>query len=492
MRFSEYRQYDAIGLAALVAAGEVSASELLRVALDSAQQQAKLNTIVMPMFDIARERAKQPLSGAFAGVPFLVKDLMQEYAGVPTAMGNKALKEARFTPDAHSEMTRRWLDAGLVVAGRTNTPEFGRKAITEPDAWGATRNPWNTDHIPGGSSGGSAAAVAAGIVPAAGANDGGGSIRIPAACCGLFGLKPGRGRTPLGPAAGEDMHGAVINHVLTRSVRDSAALLDVECGSETASLFHVAPPATSYQEAIKQAPDTLCIAFSSQSPIGTPVDDEARQALEDAAQLLQSLGHRVEMAEPPIDGLQLAQDFLVMWMVDTALHVDRVKALTGCGNEGFELDTLALAMMGRRYSATDYAEAYHRWLQYSQQMNAFLEQYDLFMTPALAAPPAKIGEIATPKWQQYAMRMLMKSGSFGLVAKSGMIEKMAVENLRWVPFTQLANLTGVPAMSVPLHWCQNGLPLGVQFVGPHGGETLLLQLAAQLEKAQPWFDQVPE
>lgn len=443
------------------------------------------------MDDVAADRAKSNLSGPFAGVPFLLKDLMQEYAGVPTAQGNRALKQANYTPDFSAEVVTRWLQAGLVPFGRTNTPEFGAKGITEPEAWGATRNPWNPDYIPGGSSGGSAAAVAAGIVPVAGGNDGGGSIRIPAACCGLFGLKPGRGRTPMGPDIGEDLHGAVTNHVLSRSVRDSAALLDVAAGPETASLFHVNSPTAPYAELMQQAPGKLKIGFTTRSPIGTAVDPEAVKAVEKTAKLLQSLGHEVEEAEPAIDGKQMGMDFLSMWFVHAAHIVDEVTRQTGCGKDGFELDTLGMAAMGRALRASEYVESYFRTLKYTRQLGEFFQQYDLFMTPTLAAPPAKIGEIATPVWQQHALKWVLRTHTSGLMLKSGMIDKMAEENLKWVPFTQLANLTGVPAMSVPLHWCENGLPLGTQFVGWHDSEGLLLQLAAQLEQAQPWFDKVP-
>src|SRR5688572_23616063 len=251
MRFEEYRKHDGLGLADLVARREVNASELLEVAIARAEAvNPKLNAVIIPMHDIARARAKESLSGPFAGVPFLTKDLFQEYGGVRTAFGCKALKAAGYTAVEHAEITARWLRAGTVIFGRTNTPEFGAKAITEPDAWGPCRNPWNPDHTPGGSSGGSASAVAAGIVPMAGANDGGGSIRLPAGMCGLFGIKPGRGRTPWGPLYGELMHGAAMNHILSRSVRDSAAMLDATHGPELGSLYRIEPPERPYIEEV--------------------------------------------------------------------------------------------------------------------------------------------------------------------------------------------------------------------------------------------------
>ncbi|MGH8530571.1 MAG: amidase, partial [Nevskiales bacterium] len=282
MNFEEYRKQDGLGLAQLVARREVTPSELLEVAIARAEAvNPKLNAIIIPMHEIARERAKQALAGPFAGVPFLTKDLFQEYAGVQTAYGCKGLKAANIKAPVHSEITARWLKAGTVIFGRTNTPEFGAKGITEPDAWGPTRNPWNTDHVPGGSSGGSASAVSAGVVPMAGANDGGGSIRIPAAHCGLFGIKPGRGRTPWGPQYGELMHGAAMNHIVSRSVRDSAAMLDATHGPEIGSLYHIAPPERPYLEEVTRDPGKLRVGFSTRSPIGSKVHPEAIQAVQD-------------------------------------------------------------------------------------------------------------------------------------------------------------------------------------------------------------------
>ena len=293
--FKEYGNYDALGLAELIRRGEVTAAEALEAALARADAvNPKLNAIIIPMHDIARSRAKEKLDGPFAGVPFLTKDLFQEYAGVRTAYGCKALKDANYTATEHSEITRRWLASGAVIFGRTNTPEFGAKGITEPDAWGPTRNPWNLAHVPGGSSGGSAAAVAAGIVPMAGGNDGGGSIRLPAGHCGLFGLKPGRGRTPWGPTYAEMMHGAAMNHVLTRSVRDSAAMLDATHGPEIGSMYRIEPPERPYLQEVTREPGRLKIGFTMKSPIGTDVHPEAVIAVQKAAQLLGSLGHHVE------------------------------------------------------------------------------------------------------------------------------------------------------------------------------------------------------
>lgn len=489
---ADYMKHDGLGLAGLVQKKEVSAAELLEAAIQRAEQvNPRLNALITPMYEIARKRAQEKLDGPFAGVPFLVKDLFQEYAGVPTAYGCQALKAAKYTPTEHAEITARWLKAGTVIFGRTNTPEFGAKGITEPDAWGPARNPWNTDHTPGGSSGGSAAMVAAGVVPLAGGNDGGGSIRLPAGHCGLFGLKPGRGRTPWGPQYGELMHGAAMNHVLTRSVRDSAAMLDATHGPELSSLFHIAPPERPYLEEVGRAPGKLRIGFTQKSPIGTAVDPEAVKAVQDAAKLLESLGHHVEEAEPQIDGMQLAMDFIVMWFANCASTVDAIKKQVGCGNEGFELDTRAMAAFGHKTRASAYVDGYLRWSEYTRKLAEFHQKYDLLMTPTMALPPARVGQIVTPASQQFALRIVLALGLEGLVLSSGLVEKMARENLKWVPFTQLGNLTGAPAMSVPLHWTAGGLPLGVHFVAPHSGEGLLFRLAGQLEQAKPWADKRP-
>jgi len=492
MNFEEYRQHDALGLAARVAAGEVSAAELLELAIERAEAvNPAVNGLIIPLYEQARERAAGALSGPFAGVPMLVKDLFQEIGGAPAYFGNKALKKADFRAPEDSELVRRWKAAGLVPFGRTNTPEFGSKGVTEPEAYGPTRNPWNLQHTPGGSSGGSAALIAAGVVPMAGGNDGGGSIRIPAACCGLFGLKPGRGRTPWGPEFVEALHGISVNHVLSRSVRDSAAALDATHGDEHGALFHIAPPQRSYLSELERDPAPLKIGFSTRSPIGTPVSPEAVKAVEGAARLLESLGHQVEEATPEIDMLAMSMDWLGIWFAKCASEVERVKELTGCGDEGFELDTLALAAFGHATRADAYLNFYQRSQLYSRQLADFHGRYDFWMTPTLAMEPAAIGAADTPPWQQRILKVVLKLRAETLIMKSGMIEQMAKENMKYVPFTQLANFTGVPAMSVPLHWCASGLPLGVQFVGTHGDEGKLLCLAGQLEKAQPWFQRTP-
>ncbi|MFD6895575.1 amidase [Rhodococcus sp. NPDC060086] len=490
MEYAEYRRYDAVGLAGLVARGEVSPVELLDTALARLDAvDPALNTVVQRLDDRARVRADGPLTGPFAGVPFLVKDLLQDVIGTPTGSGSRALADLPVAQNA--VVVDRWVDAGLVIFGKTNTPEFGAKGITEPESGGITRNPWNRALTPGGSSGGSAAAVAAGVVPAAGANDGGGSIRIPAACCGLVGLKPGRGVVPTGPVGGEPLHGAVSNGVISRTVRDSAAMLDVMAGPYPAAPYSVDRVSSSYAAEANTPPRRLRIGYATASPIGTGVDPEAVAAVERAVVLLDELGHRVEPADTGIDERRLAADFLTMWFASLALEVDDTRRRTGCGSDGFEFDTRIMAALGRSVSAPDYLAAHARWADYVRDLSAFHERYDLLLTPTLAYPPARVGELTTPTWMRTLGSVLMTARLGRLARWGGLIDKVIDDNLGRTPYTQLANITGRPAISVPLHWTAEGVPLGVQFVAPLGGEALLLSLAGELEQARPWFDKQP-
>lgn len=491
MNFSEYIQYDGLGLAQLVTNKDIHPTELLSLAMERTYQtHPQLNAVIIPMYAQARQRAQQKLSGAFAGVPFLVKDFFQEYKGVATSQGGKALKKINYTADFNAEIVNRWESTGIVTFGRTNIPEYGIKGITEPEAWGACHNPWNLKHNSGGSSGGSAAAVAAGLVPFAGASDGGGSIRIPASYCGLFGLKPSRGRTPWGPQFNESMHGASMQHVLCKSVRDSAAMLDAVQGSDQTALFRIESPQQKYLELIQQPPKQLRIAFNTQSPIGSKVSQDAIDAVQHTARLLQSLGHIVIEDHPQIDGLAMAKDFITVWFGQFAYTHAQIKQMSpNITDADFELDSLASAAFGAKISATDYIHTLNNWGAYSTQMNLFFEKYDLYLTPATATVAPKNGEVTTPVWQKAIVKSLLKIGKAHYLAQGKLIDKIVHENLKWVPFTQIANITGLPAMSVPLYWNKQGLPLGSQFIAPFGREDHLLQLAAQLEQAQPWMPQ---
>jgi len=493
MNLDEYLAHDAVGLAELVARREVTAADLLALARERAGQVGgALNAITRPMEREAdAAAARTDLRGPFAGVPFLLKDLGQDYAGLPTSSGCRALLGV--PAEQHATVVERWLGAGLVVFGKTNTPEFGAKAITESEALGPARNPWDTGHTPGGSSGGSAAAVAAGIVPCAGASDGGGSIRIPAACCGLFGLKPGRGLVPSGPRQGEGLNGSSTNGVISRSVRDSAAMLDVIAGPAPESPYLPALPQRPLAEEVGQDPGRLRIGWCTASAVNPAPHSEALQAAEDAAVLLTELGHEVErLPRQPFDDRRLAEDFLTGWFAYCATTVAEVKQLTGAGDDGFETDTLVMAALGRGAGAVAFCSALERKQDHVRALAGFHEHYDLLLTPTLATPPPAIGAFELPAYQQRAAKGLVRMRAGSLLRHTPIVEEMISKNLGWVPYTQLANITGRPAMSVPLHWTAAGLPLGVQFVGRLGAEGTLLRLAAQLEQARPWAGRRPQ
>ncbi len=492
MKFEEYVQHDALGLAELVRRGEVQPSELVGTALSRAEAvQPRLNALVRRMDEEHRRQLQQPMDKArpFAGVPFLLKDLFQEVAGWPMGSGSRSMQKVK--AEADSDVARRWREAGLVFIGQTNTPEFGARNVTEPLAGGPTRNPWDTTRTPGGSSGGSASAVAAGIVPMAGANDGGGSIRIPAACCGLFGLKVGRGRISMGPLFGEGLNGAAVQGVLSRSVRDTAASLDALQGPEPHAPYFMPAAPRSHLDAATEPLRPLRIGFSSASPLGTEVHPQARQAVEQAARLLESLGHHVEEAEPAIDGVQLSQDFLLSWFACQAAIVDDIIERHGASASDFEPDTRAMASVGRSVGGPELVRSQGRWNEHVHALARFHQRFDFWLSPTLSAPPIRIGEMATPRSLQLINEVVSALKLSGLLRHTPQFKQVTIQNLAWTPYTQLANITGRPAMSVPLHWTPDGLPLGVQFTGALDSEFKLLQLAFQLEAAQPWFQRRP-
>ncbi|GAA2553426.1 amidase [Mycolicibacterium diernhoferi] len=486
VHFDEYRSYDATGLARLVADKGVTPAELLDVARTrAAAVNPRINAIVR---DVPAPPA-DPVDGPFTGVPFLIKDLAQDYAGLPTSAGSRAL--ASIPAAAHATIVARWIDAGLVIFGKTNTPEFGAKGITEPTLWGPARNPWDLSRTPGGSSGGSAAAVAAGIVPCAGANDGGGSIRIPAACCGLVGLKPSRGLTPMGPMTAESLHGSAVQGVVSRSVRDTAAMLDVISGGEPWGPYVPGLPDASFASAVGAEPGTLRIGVRVPTAITPSPHREAYAAVAATVQTLTDLGHHVEeLPEAPFDDAALAREFLLSWFVYTAWELAEAKRVSGAGDEAFERDTLILAALGRATSSVDYLDAVQRRHEHTCRLTTYFESYDLLLTPTLATPPPKIGAFDLPAVLERASDLLIKTRTAHLLRFTKIVDDTVEQNLGWVPYTQLANITGRPAISLPLHWTADGLPLGVQFVAPLNGESLLIRLAAQLEEAMPWADRL--
>ncbi len=492
-RFKEYDQYDGLGLAELVKQKEISAAELCEEAIFRIERvNPVLNAVVTPTYDLARQAVQANLpDGPFSGVPFLLKDFLADLAGVPQTMGSRSCKN--YIPTRDSELVKRYKQAGLVILGKTNVPEFGLLGITEPELHGPTRNPWNTDHTPGGSSGGSAAAVAGGMVPLASASDGAGSIRIPASCCGLFGLKVTRDRTPNGPPHGRNWQGAIVEHVVSRTVRDSAAILDATHGADEGAPFVIPPPQQPYHQEIRQSPGCLRIAFNTQSPIDTGVHAECIRAVEQTVGLLVELGHEVEEARPEVDGQALARGLIILYSGEVAALMEDLKHLLGRKVKRSDVETLTwtMALLGRSFSAGHFVKAKREWELAARMMGRFHETYDLYLTPTMAYPPVKIGELAPKPIEMALLKVINTLGLGSLLITSGEIDKLAVKNLSKTPFNQLANFTGQPAMSVPLYWTSDGLPCGVQFMGRYGDEATLVRLASQLENAQPWFDKRP-
>ncbi|MFC1857632.1 amidase [Thermodesulfobacteriota bacterium] len=492
--FTEYDQYDGLGLAELVKKKEITPTEICEEAITRIEKMnPRLNAVITPMYDLARKAVQSPLpDGPFTGVPFLLKDLLIDLAGIVQTRGSKAFKN--YIPEKDSELVKRYKSAGLLILGKTNTPEFGLLGITEPELHGPCRNPWNTDHTPGGSSGGSAAAVAGGMVPLASGGDGGGSIRIPSSCCGLFGLKVTRGRNPTGPSHGRVWQGAVVEHVITRTVRDSAAVLDATQGADRGAPYVIPPPQRPYLQEIGENAGPLRVAFNTHSPINTDVHPACIQAVEHTVRLLEKCGHHIEEARPRLDGLTLAKSYLTMYFGEVAADLQELSSVLGRKAKPSDVEPLTwtLGLLGRAYSAGYFVEALRHWDLAAREMGRFHDEYDIYLTPTVAYPPVKIGELQPKPSEMALMKIVNTLGLGGLLKASGIADKLAVDSLSKTPFTQLANFTGQPAMSVPLYWTEDGLPCGSHFMARFGDEATLFRLAAQLEKEQPWFDRRPE
>lgn len=488
-----YEKYDATAMAELVKKKEIHPSELLETAISRAETlNPGLNIIIHKFYDRARKMALENLpDGPFAGVPFLLKDLLDHLAGEPVSMGSRGV---RLVPEYSSELVNRFLSSGVVPFGKTSTPELGLTITTEPKAFGPAHNPWKKGHSTGGSSGGSAAAVAARIVPIASANDGGGSIRFPSACCGVFGMKPSRGLNPMGPDYGEGWEGAVAGHVISWSVRDSAAMLDVTAGPETGAPYKVSKPHGSYFEACKTDPEPLRIAFSKKPLIqGAKLDTEAVKGLENTVKLLESLGHHVEEADPAIDTKKFWQDFMIVVCAHVTAATENIRQLLGKDAvKQMEPTTLNMAMTGRCLRASDFVIAKQGWHEVQLAMGKFLEKYDMLLTPTLIAPPAEHGVIPPSGFEE----SIIKFGSYipngRFLMKSGLVKHFAAPTLNRMAFTIMGNMTGLPGMSVPLHWTKDGLPLGMLFTGRMCDEIRMYKLAGQLERAASWHDKIPQ
>lgn len=462
----ELKYQDATALALLVRKKEITPLELVEDAISRIEKvNPVLNAVITPMYDLARAAARSTLpDGPFTGVPFLLKDVLASYAGARMTLGTRVLKN--FIPDHDSELVRRYKKAGLIVIGKTNMPEFGILPTTEPELFGPTKNPWNTAHSPGGSSGGSAAAVAARVVPMAHGNDGGGSIRIPASCCGVFGLKPTRARITLAPDIGDLAGGLVSEHALTISVRDSAALLDATAGSLAGDPYFAPPIERPFVREVDTDPGRLRIAFTAEIPGGMPVHPDCIQAVKDAAALCVELGHEVEEASPVVNAETISHAFSVVWFASSA----SVVKMLGLKKEQVEPLTWGLYEMSSANDATDFVIAHQTLQRVARDVAAFFEKYDVWLTPTLAKPPLPLGAFDPQPDNPIA----------------GIIEAG-----KYVIFTPLANATGQPAMSVPLFWNAAGLPVGTHFQGRFGDEATLFRLAAQLERARPWKNRIP-
>ena len=495
-RFKEYDQYDGLGLAELVRNGEVTALELFDEAVYRYEKtHSAINAVTIPMLDRARQQVEnfQPnqTSGVFAGVPLLIKNLLTEIHGTEITNGSAALKGN--VSQQTSELAKRYLKSGVTLMGRTNTSEFGLVGFTEPKAYGPTRNPWNLEYSVGGSSGGSAAAVAARIVPLAGGGDGGVSIRIPAACCGLFGLKPTRGRIPTAPIAADYWDGAASEHVITLSVRDSAAMLDITHGPAIGEAYSIPTPERKFSDIIKQPLRRLKIGFTYHSPVNTAVDFECISATQKAVRTLEHLGHHVEEVEFPVDGQVMAKAFFMLYFGQVAADLQAISEKTGIAVKRLDVEdlTYTFGLLGRKISADTYINLKRTWNDMSQSAVSFHKKYDLLLTPTLGLAPPKIGDLQLKLREILPVNLLCHLGMAKHIFSPAIFTRLINSGLAPYPFTQVANLTGQPAMSVPLHWTGNGLPCGVQFVAPMGDEATLLQLATELEIAEPWFDKRP-
>jgi amidase len=492
MKFEEYRQYDAMGLAHLVAKKDVTPKELLQLAIERTRAINPAINAVWSIFEkeamelLAKARPEMPLYG----VPFLLKDLLGELSGTTLSQGSAPYKHTRSTNN--SELVEKYLLLGLVPFGKTATPEFGIMGTTEPEAFGPCRNPWGRQHSTGGSSGGSAAAVAAGIVPVASGGDGGGSLRIPASACGIFGLKPTRGRTTNAPL-GELWDGATVQHVVTRSVRDSALILNMTWGASLSDPYHIAPPACDYLAQSQKSQLPLTIAYSVDHPMGKKVDLECIEAAHKTAQLLKEFGHNVVQVTLPVDGHQIARDYVTMVAGQIAQDVQETLARFGPGAfRNLEISTRTLALVGNTISAREYVGARRRWREYSRIVSQFFEKYDVYMTPTMARTPVLIGELLPTPAEKTVLNIATTLKMGKLLIWSKVLEEIAEKSFEVVPYTQLANMTGVPAMSVPVHQSALKLPIGTHFMAPWGEEGRLFQLAFQLEEAIQWAKKFPD
>jgi len=491
--FPEFHKYDGLGLSELVRTKQISPAELVEEAISRIEaQNPKINAVIYKTYDQAHKVAQGSLPDApFKGVPFLLKDMHATVEGVPTSCGTRMLKDVLQPHD--SEIVRRYRAAGLIILGKTNVPEFSLLPYTEPEVFGPTHNPWDLTRTVGGSSGGSAAAVAAGLVPLAGGADGGGSIRIPASCCGVFGLKPTRGRTPTGPDVGDIWRGFAQEHVITRSVRDSAAMLDFIAGPDSGAPYCAPQQEGPYLDEVSKEPGRLRIAFTSHPFLGHNVHEDCLKGLETTVDLLKKLGHELVESSPKIDQEAFAIAFVTMIAAETRDEIDWAAGLAGkkTSYSDFETGTSALAMLGQAFSAGQYAHALNYLMASAREVSRFFEDYDVLLTPTLSQPPVPIGSLQPSGAERFMVGLIGRLKAAWLLNAIGIIKPLANKTFDFMPYTPIFNVTGQPAMSVPLCWNAAGLPIGMHFVGRFGDEATLFRLAGQLERTQPWFDHNP-
>ena len=490
MKLPEYDDLDATALAELVRSGDVTPEELLDAAAERIEaRNPALNAVVYPMIERARRRLPDLPDGPFKGVPFLVKDLKLKIAGTPTTNSTKLNSEV--LAERSSVTAERYEAAGLQIVGKTNTPEFGIMGITEPALRGPCRNPWNLEHTPGGSSGGSGSAVGARIVPAAHGGDGGGSIRIPASACGLFGLKPSRGRVSQAPFAGESWSGFVQEHALTRSVRDSAAMLDIEDPHTPGEPYGITTKARPWAQEVGADPGKLKIAVTTDTLYAGTSHPDCVAAVESTVTLLEELGHEVVEATPPFPRDDMVRAYFLTVGTGVAWFVGDAARAAGRSPRAadFEPTTWLLAQIGWKTTAPELLGAQIMMQRAARDVAAFFEEHDVFVCPSLGRPPAKVGELS-PTSAENAQLAVLRALPLGALLDFA-LSKMGDSKLAYTPNTQLFNQTGQPAMSVPLHWNEAGLPIGVQFAARFEDEATLFRLAGQLEQARPWADRKP-
>jgi len=490
MGFREYGEFDALGLAELVRQGRVSPAELLDEALArTAAVNPKINAIIHLMEGRARAAIAAGLpEGPFRGVPFLVKDLMTAVEGEPMSRGSRLFRD--YVPGEDEELTRRYRRAGLVIFGKTNTPELGFTNVTEPELFGPTRNPWNLERTPSGSSGGSAAAVAARIVPAANANDGGGSIRTPASNCGLVGLKPSRGRNPTGPKAPEEWFGIIGEHVVTRSVRDSAALLDATSGDYPQQLMKLPASERPFLDETTREPGRLRIAFGFDPGLAKALHPENRAALEATTARLAGLGHDLIEVKLPLPIESFIANYAALVSADAAADLRAARSLVGrkATRGDVEPATWMLARLGEALSAADLTEALWSMQAFSRRWLQWSSGFDVLLTPTVGVPPMPIGAYRLTGLRRLALRILSALPARALLSQRPKILEAFAAVYEAAPYTMVANVTGQPSMSLPLHWTADGLPMGMLFTARIGDEAALFRLAAQLEREMPWKD----